>query len=243
MKKLFGLSFGLLILLTITFFAHANMNGGYGNTGITSDMNNNGAFGNTGITGGSMSNNGGFGMMNGMAGTPVIGKDGSAYLVKYEPGTNTTTLSSNSFQSTLIEITPGGQVTKVTLNGIVSQPVITGDGNSLIATASLPDMSQYTMLQNNNTSATSVSTLYTISLPFSQTPTPVAVSLDGSFASVPVIVDSTQQIYVTTSDHGDFMMGRGMFDGMFGNNFTFQSGNSYLYILNFDGTVASKVQF
>ncbi|MDA8240844.1 MAG: hypothetical protein M0Z67_10805 [Nitrospiraceae bacterium] len=35
-----------------------------------------------------MTNTGGFGMMNGMAGAPVVGDDGTAYLVSYNPTAN-----------------------------------------------------------------------------------------------------------------------------------------------------------
>ncbi|MBI5641505.1 MAG: hypothetical protein HZA17_13880 [Nitrospirae bacterium] len=188
-----------------------------------------------------MTNTGSFGMMNGMAATPVVGADGTAFLVTYDRTTNPgTTPNSNSFQSKIIAVTPSGSTSSVTLNGIVSRPVVTG--NILVATASLPDFADYTMFGNfGNNPISSQSALYIVPAPFSSTTEPLALSLDGGFASVPVIAGNL--IYVVTSDYGNAMMsGSATFTNMYGNyNFNGSgTAKTYLYIFNFDGTLASK---
>ncbi len=191
-----------------------------------------------------MTNTGGFGMMNGMAGAPVVGDDGTAYLVSYNPAANPGTLpTSNSFESTITAVTPSGAVSSITLNGIASRPVV--EGNVLAATASLPNFSNFNVLENLGSAAPSgQSMLYVVSLPLNGSQTPVGVSLDGRFASIPVIASNA--IYVVTSDFGNGMMtGSGtfnMFNAMFPNyNFNGTGvAHSYLYIIGFDGHLVNK---
>jgi hypothetical protein len=193
------------------------------------------------MTGPMMSNSGSFGMMNGMAGSPVVGEDGTAYLVSFNRGaTPGVTPSSGSFQSTIIAVTPSGAVSSLVLQGIVSRPVVVG--NILVATSSLPNMGDYTLFASAATQPTSdQSVLYVVTAPFSSTTKPLAISLDGDFASVPVI--AAGHIYVVTSDYGSSMMtGNGTFSNMFG-NYNFNStgtAKTYLYIFNLDGTITSK---
>lgn len=188
-----------------------------------------------------MTNAGGFGMMNGMAGSPVVDTDGTAYIVTQNPTASAGTVpGSNSFQSTLSAITPSGQITTITLNGIVSKPVV--DGGKIAATASLPNIGNYNVVGNLGTSP-SQSVLYAISLPLTSSSVPIAVTLDGQFASMPVIANN--QVYVTTSDFGNAMMqGNTTFNNMYG-NFNFNgtgTAKSYLYIVGFDGTLINKIQ-
>ena len=193
------------------------------------------------MTGTMMSNSGSFGMMNGMAGSPVVGDDGTAYIVSFDrTATPGTTPSSNSFQSTVVAVTPSGAVSSLVVKGIVSRPVVVG--NILVATASLPDFGDYTMFENAGTQPSSdQSVLYIVAAPFSSTTKPLAISLDGDFASVPVI--AAGHIYVVTSDYGNSMMtGNGTFSNMFG-NYNFNNtgtAKTYLYIFNLDGSIASK---
>jgi hypothetical protein len=192
-----------------------------------------------------MTNEGGFGMMNGMAATPVVGGDGKAYLVNYKPNQNPgATLSSNSYKSTLMAIDPDtGQVVSLLLDGVISRPVLSDDGNLLVATASLPDYTDYNMHGNlGENNAESQSVLYVVNLPFTESTTPIAVSLDGSYASVPVIGNGA--FYVTTSNRGDFMMGRDMFDGMSDNSYfeNLENQASFLYVVGFDGALKAKIQ-
>lgn len=189
-----------------------------------------------------MTNSSGFGMMNGMAGAPVVGDDGTAYLIIHNLSSNAgTNPSSNSFDSKLLAVKTTGETVPLALKGIISKPVLYG--NVLAATASLPDSSNYMMAYNYVTNTSnSQSVLYVLSLPFSSSSTPVAISMDGSYASIPVIADN--KIYVTTTDFGNAMMqGNTTFSGMYGTyNFNSTgSAKSYLYILNFDGTIVSKV--
>lgn len=222
MKRLIYLSVVLSILMILTSHAYAFMGGGGG------------------MGGNQMANYGEFGMMNGMAGIPVVGEDGTAYVIRHEPF-STENPDSDSFESTLISVTANGQKATLTLNGIVSRPVVYG--GLLVATASLPDMSDYNVVSNLDGGTDSQSVLYVIDLPFNEETKPFALTLDGNFASVPVVWGT--QIYLTTTDFGDYMMGTGIFNGMFHEGYDFHDntdGKSYLYIINFDGTVAAKAK-
>jgi len=191
-----------------------------------------------GMTGPAMTNGGTFGMMNGMAGAPVLGPDGTAYLASYVPAFIPGPVpSNNSFQSRIVAVTPAGAVSSLTVSGIVSRPVVSG--NLLVASASLPDFSDYTVwtsFGSNSPSAQSV--VYLVSLPFSTAAKPVAVSVDGSFASTPVIDAARNRILVTTTDFGYGMMsGSSTYNAMYGNySFNATTAKTYMYILNFDGT-------
>ncbi|MEJ2682926.1 MAG: hypothetical protein P8Z71_00830 [Candidatus Sulfobium sp.] len=183
-----------------------------------------------------MTNNGGFGMMNGMAGAPVVGSDGTAYLVSYSPTTTPTAgtaPTSASFQSNLMAFSPsGGTPVTLALKGIVSRPVV--EGGFLVATASLPDFSQFDVAGNNNQSV-----LYAVQLPLADTSAPAAVALDGEFASVPVIQNN--MVYVTTTDFGNAMMGSGTFS-MFNYDFSTSAAKSYLYIFNLNDGSLNKYE-
>lgn len=209
--------------------AHAMM----GNPGWT-------GMGGTGMFSGMMGNSGGFGMMNGMTGAPAVGDDGTAYLVSYAPTANPGTVpTSNSFQSTILAYGPDGAASTLSLKGIVSRPVVVG--NVLVATASLPDFSNYSLFGNYGTNAIAgQSVLYIATAPFTSSAVPSAISMDGSFASAPVIANN--HVYVTTSDWGNAMMSN-MYNWMYGNYNFNASGSSktYLYIFNFDGSLASKI--
>lgn len=191
-----------------------------------------------GMTGPAMTNGGTFGMMNGMAGSPVVGADGTAYLVTYVPGSNPGAVPSNaSFQSKVVAVTSAGAVSSMTLSGIVSRPAVSG--NLLIASASLPDFNDYTMFGSYGSNAPSgQSVVYILSLPFSASARPVAVSVDGSFVSAPVIDASRNRVLVTTTDFGYGMMsGSSTYNTMYGNyNPNAATAKSYLYSINFDGT-------
>ena len=190
------------------------------------------------MSGPMMTSSGTFGMMNGMAGSPVVGDDGTAYLVTYVPGTRPSEVPSNSsFQSSLLAVTPLGSITSLTLGGIVSRPVVTG--NLLVATASLPVFTNYMMYGSfGNSPANQQSVLYLVSLPLTGTVKPTAVSLDGDFASAPVVDATHNRIYVTTTDFGNGMMtGSNTYNMMYGTYAVNPStAKTYLYIINFDGT-------
>jgi len=240
----------LFIIAVFLFSGHSyafmgapNGYGGMGmNNGVNSGMGMNGGGG-TGMFGGGhmASNRVGFGMMTGMTGAPVVGDDGTAYFVGYVKAANSgKTPNGNSFQSSVTAFDLTGQSVSLTLKGIVSRPVIAG--NNLIATASLPDMSGLTITMDYSTGpASGQSVIYVFSLPLSASAEPAAISLDGGFASVPVIAGS--HIYVTTSDYGNAMMGDGAFNSAYGNyNFNKNgSAKTYLYIFNMDWTLASKI--
>lgn len=191
-----------------------------------------------GMMASAMTNGGTFGMMNGMAGSPVVGDDGTAYVVTYVSGSNPGTVPSNaSFQSRIIAVTPAGAVFSMIVSGIVSRPVVYG--NLLVASASLPNFNDYTMMGSfGNNSPSGQSVVYLLSLPFSAAAKPVAVSVDGSFASAPVIDAAHSRVYVTTTDFGYGMMsGSSTYNAMYGNyNFNAATAKTYLYSLNFDGT-------
>lgn len=216
---------------------------GMSGSGNGSDMMNGNSSGMMNGNTSMMTNGGNFGMMNGVAGTPIVGANGTAYFVSTVRTTNpSTTPNSNSFMSTILAVNPSGKGSSLTLNGIVSRPFV--EGNTLVATASLPDFSNYNMMGNNGTNGASPapgqSILYAITLPWSESSKPLAISMDGGFASVPVIANN--RIYVTTSDYGNAMMGNAAFNSMNG-NYNLNNGSSaktYLYIFNLDGSLVSK---
>lgn len=188
-----------------------------------------------------MTNSGGFGMTNGMAGAPIVGSDGTAYLISYNPSDNPGVIpASSSFESKITAVTPAGVVTSITLKGIVSRPVIYGD--VLVATSSLPDMMNYIVFGNFGITAPSGQSMaYIVDLPLTSASVPIGVSLDGQFASLPVIENNN--VYVVTSDFGNSMMaGNGPFTSVYG-RYDFDTGtaHSYLYIIGFDGSLVNKI--
>ncbi|MEJ2695752.1 MAG: hypothetical protein P8013_03810 [Candidatus Sulfobium sp.] len=223
--------FKVLSLVAVLVMAFAVRSEAMMGTPVSGGTTDGGGYITGGMMGGfQMTNNGGFGMMNGMAGTPVVGDDGTAYLVSYTPTADPGTIPTyNSFQSSLMAFSPDGTPVTLTLNGILSRPLV--EGNVLVATASLPNFQQFNVL--DNTSGQSV--LYAVSLPFSASSTPAAIALDGNYASVPVIKNN--MVYVTTTDFGNAMMGSGTFS-MFNYDFSTSAAKSYLYMYNLnDGTL------
>ena len=191
-----------------------------------------------GMSGSMMTSGGTFGMMNGMAGSPVVGDDGTAYLVSYVPTSSSQIPSSNSFESKLIAVAPSGQISSMNMiSGIVSKPVVLG--NLLAASASLPDFNDYMMYGSyGSNSPNNQSVFYIVQLPLTGSAKPLAVALDGSYASVPVIDPARNRILVTTTDSGNSMMsGSHTYDTMYGNyNPNTATAKTYMYIINFDGT-------
>lgn len=235
------LSIGLLMgMFAFAGMAGAAMMGGSGSYASPGTMMG-GSTAATMMGGTMMTNTGGFGMMNGMAGSPVVDSDGTVYMVTMNPTVSAGPVpNSNSFQSTVSAVTPSGQISTITLNGIVSRPVV--DAGMLVATSSLPNAGNYSIVSNLGTSA-SQSVLYAVRLPLTSSSVPLAVTLDGQFASMPVIANN--QVYVMTTDFGNAMMqGNTTFSGMYG-NFNFNStstARTYLYIIGFDGNLINKIQ-
>jgi hypothetical protein len=190
-----------------------------------------------------MTNSGGFGMTTGMAGAPVVGDDGTAYIISHNPTASVgTTPTSSSFESLLTAVKLNGEITSITLNGMISRPVVVG--NVLVATTSLPNFSQYNTVGNYGTGPLNMqSVLYVVSLPLAAESVPLAVSMDGNFASIPVIAGN--HVYVTTTDFGNAMMqGNTMFNNFFGGHNFSSSGTarSFLYVFNLDGSLASRTE-
>lgn len=187
------------------------------------------------------STKGSFGMMNGMAGAPVVGDDGTAYIVTYDTTANPgTTPTSNIFQSRVMAIDLAGNMQTITLNGIVSRPVI-ADGY-LFASSSMSNMADYMLSGDFRTNqGNGESVVYGMPLNFTAATKPVAMAIDGDFASVPVIVNN--RLYVMGSDFGNAMMtGSNTFNIMYGSYNFNNNGNAktYMYIFNLDGTLVSK---
>ncbi|MDA8105908.1 MAG: hypothetical protein M0Z71_11080 [Nitrospiraceae bacterium] len=239
MKKIIPV---LTIVAVLAFFGSAGAI--MGGSSMMPGVGGTGTIGAGAMMGGgfAMTNTGGFGMMNGMAGAPVVGSDGTAYLISYNPSANPGTVpGSNSFESTITAVTPSGAVSSITLNGIVSRPVV--KGNALVATASLPNFSNYHVFQNFGTAAPAGQSMaYVVTLPLTSSSVPVGVSLDGQFASTPVIENNNA--YVVTSDFGNGMMtGNSTFNMMYG-NYNFNNtgtAHSYLYIIGLDGSLVNKI--
>ncbi|MDA8082685.1 MAG: hypothetical protein M0024_03385 [Nitrospiraceae bacterium] len=229
MKKVFA----AVLLIGICAFsgvAGAAMMGNGGGTG--SMMGGNGAF---------TTANGSFGMMNGMAGSPVVGDDGTAYLVTYDStASQGTPPASNVFQSRLMSIDTAGNITSLSLNGIVSRPVV-ADGY-VFASASMSNLSNYMLVGDyRNSQGNGQSVVYAVPLHFDSSTKPVALAIDGDFASVPVIAQN--HLYILGSDFGNAMMtGSNTFSMMYG-NYNFNStgtAKTYMYIFNLDGSLVSK---
>ncbi len=229
MKKIF------LVTLLVGMLAFAGIAG-------ASMMGGGTMMGGTGGTMMDLTNTGGFGMMNGMAGAPVVDSNGTAYLVSYNPTASPDTVpSSDSFESVITAVTPSGAVSSITLKGIVSRPVISG--GVLAATASLPDFSNFDVVGNLGTTTPSGQSMaYIINLPLTSSSVPVGVSLDGQFASMPVIANNN--VYIFTSDFGNGMMtGSSTFNMMYGNYSFTGTGtpHSYMYIIGFNGSLVNKI--
>ncbi|MEK6673200.1 MAG: hypothetical protein AABY42_06955 [Nitrospirota bacterium] len=194
-------------------------------------------------SGSMMSNTGSFGMMNGMAGGPVVSSDGTAFLVTYNTTNSAgSTPGSNSFTSTVMAYKPTGESSSITMNGIVSRPVVYG--NVMLASSSLPDMSDYSMMSNYSSGTSdNKSTLFIVATPFTSSTVPLAITMDGSYASMPVV--SNNYVYVVTSDYGSAMMnGSSTYNNMYGNYNYNSSGDAktYLYIFTLDGTLKKKYE-
>ena len=183
-----------------------------------------------------MTATGGFGMMDGIAGGPNVGTDGTAYLTSMMPSATPGTYpTSNSFVSHMMSISSTGQTLKLSVNGIMSKPIlvngITFDGktgNFMMATVSLPSLSNYSMMHNYGTSTTGQSVLYWMERPLTATSMPVAVAMDGAYASQPVIANN--MIYVTTTNSGNAMMqGNNVFHNTFP-SYTTSNTTSYLHV-------------
>lgn len=193
--------------------------------------------------GGIMSNDGSFGMMSGMAGAPVIGEDGTAYLVTHVPAPDPgETPSSAAFTSRIVAYHPARGSVVLTLQGLVSRPVIAG--GLLVATASLPDMEDFVVMGRHGTAGPGgQSVLYALALPLTESAVPIAVAMDGRFASMPVIAKN--RIYVTATDFGNAMMGGGTFEMFGAGSYDFGAAapaKTYLYVFGLDGSLISRAE-
>ena len=184
-----------------------------------------------------MTNTGGFGMMNGMAGAPVVDADGTAYVTSMVPSaTLSTTPTSSSFESHMIALTTSGQTLKMSVSGLMSKPVI--NGTTMVGTVSLPKMSDYTIMSNQGTT-TQQSVVFWLQLPMTLSSVPTAVKMDGRYASDPVIKNN--MVYVTTTNFGYGMMqGNDVYSNTYPNMTFNNTSKSYLYMFNMDGTLVSK---
>jgi hypothetical protein len=149
-------------------------------------------------------------MMKGMLSAPVVGDDGTAYIVRYAS-------SISGMVSRISSYGLDGSTADVALRGKVSVPV--PQGAYLFATTSGPILSDYDLTGNYGTNpAGEQSVLFRLPAPFGANAIPDAVTLDGRIASKPVI--SSNRIYVTTKDP--------------------YYGKKYLYVLNPDLTLVTK---
>ncbi len=202
-----------------------------------------------GMGGGSMMTSaGGFGMMGGMAGAPLVAPSGTAFFTSMMPSASPGTYpTSSSFVSHMSTVVPSsGQILNLSVSGVMSKPVFANGitvngilGSYMISTVSLPNMSDYSVMHNYGT-MTGQSVLFWMLRPFTTSSVLMAVSMDGSYASQPVIANN--MIYITTTNNGSAMMqGNDVFNNTFP-NYTASSSTSYLYVFNMDGTLVSKTQ-
>jgi hypothetical protein len=244
---IFAVAVATVSLALLSGLSYAAMGGGYGNMPgnsygpgdfdqhMTGGGPNGNGFSMMGGGGPAMTRNGGFGMMNGLAGAPVVDDEGIAYFITTNRTNDPSTVpDSNSFTSNILAVNPGGGGVSVTLQGIASRPVVYGD--VLVATASLADFNNFNMLGNFGQNVPAgQSVIYAFTLPLTETSEPIAVSMDGRFASIPVITND--RIYVTTTDFG-----RAMFNGFSNDIDDLTAAKTYLYVFNLDGTLESRTE-
>ena len=150
-------------------------------------------------------------MMKGMLNAPVVGDDGTAYIVSYAK-------TDAGMISKISAFRLDGTAAEVALRGKVSVPAPLGV--YLFATTSVPKLNDYNLLFTHGTNpAVEQSVLFRLPALFGSDAIPDAAALDGRIASKPVV--SADRIYVTTKDP--------------------YSGNKYLYVLNPDLTLVSKI--
>jgi hypothetical protein len=202
-----------------------------------------------GMVGGRMMiSSGGFGMMGGTAGAPIVGSDGTAYVTSMLPSVTPGTYpTSSSFVSNMMAVSTSGQTLKLSVNGVMSKPVFADGitvngttGNYVMSTVSLPNTSDYSIIHDYSTAA-GQSVLFWMQTPFAASSVPLAVKMDGRYASEPVIANN--MIYVTTTNNGYAMMqGIDVFGTTFPNYTASNTAKSYMYIFRMDGTLVSKTQ-
>ena len=195
-----------------------------------------------------MTSSGGFGMMNGMAGEPMVGSDGTAYIVTMMPSaTPGTTPTTGSFESNMIAVTTSGQTVKMSVGGLMSKPVFANGimfngvtGDYMIATVSLPTMSDYSVMAVDGVN-TNHSVVFWMQTPVSTSSVPMAIAMDGRYASHPMIANN--QIYIMTTNNGNAMMeGTNVFSKTFPTYMSASTPITYLYVFKMDGTLVLRTQ-
>lgn len=171
---------------------------------------------------GSFGNHGGFAgkMFRYGRSSFVVGSDGTSYIATLSAVDNTTTLVNATTK--LMAITSSGSKQSITLNGMVRKLVTGQDASSnnyLVAAA----------VVKSSATASPSTVLYIVSLPFSQSVTPVSVSLSGARASRPEIVNGN--VYITTTVWTAGATG------------STAAKTSYLNVVNLNGTIISQVQY
>jgi len=232
MRKLFFVLMvmvGLSIVTTNSFAQRVgNFNGGFGGGG-RDNFDRGGGIGNFNRGGGvghSNSNN----LRKVMP--PFIVDDGSAYIIEYEVeqeglenAEESSRFGSPSVQTILVNITPSGEKTTLPLDGkILRRPVISEDNKVLAATAHLSDTEQ--------------NLLYIVNLPLVEGNEALKVELEEDMVSMPSIFNDNRQIYLIAKDVNLNQ------DDIENNNLdeVNQDIKSFLYIINFNGTIESRIE-
>ncbi len=204
-----------------------------------------------------MTNLGGYGMMNGEAGAPVIDSIGGndwAYLTSILPTSKHNEgnpPSPEAFRSHLIAVPPAGDTTDtlatLEFKGLLSKPAVADgitvngtSGNYLIATISLPKLADFSYIDKGTTKHQSIILWYQLPLTSSSLPA-IAYSMDGDFASEPVVYNN--QLFITTTDFGHAMMqGNDVFDRLYKHHKfgTADTAAAYLYVFPLDGSSATE---
>ncbi len=223
MKKLFFVLMVMFCLSIVTPYSFAqragNFNGGFGGGGR-------GSFDRGGGVGHSNSNN----LRKVMP--PFIVDDGSAYIIEYEVvleglenAEGSRRFDNPSIQTKLVNITPSGEKTIMFLDGkILRRPVISEDNTVLAATAHLSDSEQ--------------TLLYIVNLPFVEGAEALKVELEEEIVSIPSIFNDNRQIYLIAKDVNLNQ------DDIEDDNLDEinQDIKSFLYIIDFNGTIESKIE-
>lgn len=205
----------LLGTVLVTFgFAQMNGRGGSGGMGPGSSG--------SGTSGMGSGMQGGMGAgMGSMDSGPVVGTDGTAYVLRH---TTVTTGSQRTTKNELVAINPSSGVANWALEiagTMLSEPVLAKDGTILLTT------SEPNMFAGSTT--TTKPALVIVAPAAASARVQARISIDSDMLSVPVMTPDSQTIYVVATDMPDMVAG----------NQAVSTGTTFLYAF-FPGTGSLK---
>jgi outer membrane protein assembly factor BamB len=221
----------------------AQMNGGMGGGMMGSGTPSNGATGmGGGMSGGMQGGMSGMGSGNGMMTSgPVVGPDGTAYVVRQAGGTSQQMMggTQQATKTELVALNPqnGNANWTQQIDGtMVSEPVLAKDG-TIFLTTSEPSMNSDAeqgggMHSSNNSTSNTKPALVIITATVTSARVLNRVEIDADVLSVPRITPDGQTIYVVATQ----------MPGMTSNASTSATGGSTLFGFGPNGALRFKVQ-